>query len=128
MVARLVPPESPTAKILGGVAVGIAGVVVVAYAVNHFRKGGSVSGLVNKIKSQKGAITQAANLLPMNEAQKAKLNAAINAAANSKDLQERFASIGFAVEPATPEALGQRTRLETVKWAKAIKDAGMEPE
>jgi tripartite-type tricarboxylate transporter receptor subunit TctC len=58
----------------------------------------------------------------------AKLNAAINAAANSKDLQERFASIGFAVEPATPEALGQRTRLETVKWAKAIRDAKIEPQ
>ena len=58
----------------------------------------------------------------------AKLNAAINAAANSKDLQERFASIGFAVEPASPEALGQRTRLETVKWAKAIREAKIEPQ
>jgi tripartite-type tricarboxylate transporter receptor subunit TctC len=58
----------------------------------------------------------------------AKLNAAINAAANSKELQERFASIGFAVEPATPEALGQRTRLETAKWAKAIRDAKIEPQ
>ena len=78
MVARLVPPESPTAKILGGVAVGIAGIAVMAFVVNHFRKGGNVSGLVSKIKSQKGAIAQAANMLPMNEAQKAKLNAAID--------------------------------------------------
>jgi len=78
MVARLVPPESPTAKILGGVAVGIAGIAALAFAVNHFRKGGTVSGLVSKIKSQKGAIAQAANMLPMNEAQKAKLNAAID--------------------------------------------------
>ena len=58
----------------------------------------------------------------------AKLNQAINAAANSKDLQEKFAPIGFLVEPGTPESLGQRTQQETVKWAKAIKDAKIEPQ
>ena len=58
----------------------------------------------------------------------AKLNQAINAAANSKDLQEKFAPIGFLVEPGTPEALGLRTQKETVKWAKAIKDAKIEPQ
>lgn len=58
----------------------------------------------------------------------AKLNAAINAAASSKELQEKFAPIGFVVEPGTPEALGQRTKLETAKWAKAIKDAKIEPQ
>jgi tripartite-type tricarboxylate transporter receptor subunit TctC len=55
-----------------------------------------------------------------------KLNAAVNAAARSKEVQERFAAIGFAVEPGTPEALGQRTQLETVKWAKAIREAKIE--
>jgi hypothetical protein len=39
-----------------------------------------------------------------------KLNQAINAAANSKELQEKFAPIGFVVEPGTPEALAQRTQ------------------
>ena len=58
----------------------------------------------------------------------AKLNQAINAAANSKDLQEKFAPIGFAVEPGTPEALAQRSVKETAKWAKAIKDAKIEPQ
>ena len=58
----------------------------------------------------------------------AKLNAAINAAANTKDLQEKFAAIGFAVEPGTPEALGQRTQRESIKWAKAIRDAKIEPQ
>jgi tripartite-type tricarboxylate transporter receptor subunit TctC len=57
-----------------------------------------------------------------------RLNQAVNAAANSKDIQERFAAIGFVVEPGTPEALAQRTRLETAKWAKAIKDAKIEPQ
>ncbi len=58
----------------------------------------------------------------------AKLNQAINAAANSKEIQEKFAPIGFAVEPGTPEALARRTQLETAKWAKAIKDAKIEPQ
>jgi tripartite-type tricarboxylate transporter receptor subunit TctC len=57
-----------------------------------------------------------------------KLNQAVNAAAGSKDIQEKFASIGFVVEPGTPEALAQRTKLETAKWAKAIKDAKIEPQ
>ena len=58
----------------------------------------------------------------------AKLNQAINAAAQSKDIQEKFAGIGFAVEPGTPEALAQRSTLETAKWAKAIRDAKIEPQ
>ena len=57
-----------------------------------------------------------------------KLNQAINAAAQSKEIQEKFASIGFAVDPGTPEALAQRSRLETAKWAKAIRDAKIEPQ
>ena len=58
----------------------------------------------------------------------AKLNQAINAAAQSKDLQDKFAPIGFVVEPGTPDALAQRSRLETGKWAKAIHDAKIEPQ
>jgi tripartite-type tricarboxylate transporter receptor subunit TctC len=58
----------------------------------------------------------------------ARLNAAVNAAAQSKDIQEKFAPIGFVVEPGTPEALAQRSKLETAKWAKAIKDAKIEPQ
>jgi tripartite-type tricarboxylate transporter receptor subunit TctC len=57
-----------------------------------------------------------------------KLNKAINDAAKSKELKERFASLGFETQPGTPEALGQKIKLETAKWAQAIKAAGMEPE
>ena len=57
-----------------------------------------------------------------------KLNQAINAAAQSKEIQEKFAAIGFAVDPGTPEALAQRSRLETAKWAKAIREAKIEPQ
>ena len=57
-----------------------------------------------------------------------KLNKAINDAAKSKELTERFASMGFESQPGSPEALGQKIKLETTKWAQAIKAAGMEPE
>ncbi len=56
----------------------------------------------------------------------AKLNQAINAAAGSKDIQDKFAPNGFAVEPGTPEALAQRNKVETAKWEKAIRDAKIE--
>ena len=57
-----------------------------------------------------------------------KLNNAINLAAQSKDLQEKFAPVGFMVDPGTPEALAKRSVLETAKWAKAIRDAKIEPQ
>ena len=57
-----------------------------------------------------------------------RLNQVINAAAASKEIQERFANIGFAVEPSTPEALARRNRLETEKWGRAIRDAKIEPQ
>jgi len=56
----------------------------------------------------------------------ARLNQAVNAAANSKDIQDKFAPNGFAVEPGTPEALAQRNRIETAKWEKAIREAKIE--
>jgi len=57
-----------------------------------------------------------------------KLNQAVNAAANSKEVQERFAGIGFAVDPGTPADLAKRSATETAKWAKAIRDAKIEPQ
>jgi tripartite-type tricarboxylate transporter receptor subunit TctC len=57
-----------------------------------------------------------------------KLNQAVNAAANSPEVQEKFAAIGFAVQPGTPDDLAKRGALETAKWAKAIRDAKIEPQ
>ncbi len=57
-----------------------------------------------------------------------KLNRAANAAATDRELQERFASIGFETAPGSPEALAERTRTETAKWAKAIREAKIEAE
>ena len=57
-----------------------------------------------------------------------KLNAAINTAANDKTIIERFSALGFETAPASPEALAQRSKAETAKWAKAIRDAKIEPQ
>ncbi len=57
-----------------------------------------------------------------------KLNELINTAARSKEVVDRFAALGMETAPGTPEAFAQRTALEALKWAKAIKDAGIEPE
>jgi tripartite-type tricarboxylate transporter receptor subunit TctC len=57
-----------------------------------------------------------------------RLNRAANAAANDKELLERFAALGFETSPGTPQALAERTRVETAKWAKAIREARIEPE
>jgi tripartite-type tricarboxylate transporter receptor subunit TctC len=57
-----------------------------------------------------------------------KLNAAINAAASSKDVQDKFAGNGFAVEPGTPDDLARRNKAETVKWEKAIREAKIQPQ
>jgi tripartite-type tricarboxylate transporter receptor subunit TctC len=57
-----------------------------------------------------------------------KLNRAINIAAGNKEILERFAALGFETEPGTPEALAQRSKTETAKWAKAIRDAKIEPQ
>jgi len=74
-----VAPGSSTATILGGVAVGAIALAGVAYAVYHFRKGGTVGGLVDKIKENKDKIVGAVeSVIPMTEEQKAKLHAAAN--------------------------------------------------
>jgi tripartite-type tricarboxylate transporter receptor subunit TctC len=57
-----------------------------------------------------------------------KLNKAINEASKSKEVTERFSAMGFETQAITPEALGQKIKIETAKWGKAIKEAGIEPE
>jgi tripartite-type tricarboxylate transporter receptor subunit TctC len=56
----------------------------------------------------------------------ARLNQAVNAAAASKDVLDKFEANGFAVEPGSPEALAQRNKAETAKWEKAIREAKIE--
>jgi tripartite-type tricarboxylate transporter receptor subunit TctC len=59
----------------------------------------------------------------------ARINQAVNAAANDKGLQDKFAgNLGFTVDPGTPEALAKRTQAETAKWANMVKVAKIEPQ
>jgi tripartite-type tricarboxylate transporter receptor subunit TctC len=57
-----------------------------------------------------------------------KLNKVINEAAKSKEFTDRFSAMGFESQPGSPEMLDKKIKLETVKWAKAIKEAGMQPD
>jgi len=57
-----------------------------------------------------------------------RLHAALNQSANSKDVKDRLIAFGVETHPETAAQLADRTRIETKKWAKAIKDAGIQPE
>jgi tripartite-type tricarboxylate transporter receptor subunit TctC len=58
----------------------------------------------------------------------ARLNKAINNAANSKDLQEKLSTFGLVIDPGSPEDLAKRNHAESIKWAKAIHEAKIEPQ
>ena len=68
---------SSTATIVGSVALGIVGLGAIVGVVVYMRKGGTIGGLINKVKENKGAIAKFANALPISEADKAKLNKTI---------------------------------------------------
>ena len=56
----------------------------------------------------------------------ARINQAVNAAAASKEILEKFEANGFAVEPGSPDDLARRNKAETAKWEKAIREAKIE--
>jgi len=69
---------SSTATIVGSVALGIVGLGAIAGVIAYIRKGGTIGGLINKVKENKENIAKFANALPISEADKAKLNKAID--------------------------------------------------
>jgi hypothetical protein len=77
LAASLTGSGSQTSIIIGSVALGIVGIAAIGGAVAYFRGGGSMGGFLNKVKEQKGALTQFANALPISAEQKAKLTGAI---------------------------------------------------
>ena len=58
----------------------------------------------------------------------ARLNDAVRKSAEAKDVRERFAPIGLELAAGSPEQLGARVKVEAAKWAKAMSEAGIEPE
>ena len=129
LAASLTGGSSSTAVILGSVALGIVGLGAAAGAIAYFRKGGSVSGLMDKINSGKGTLTQLANSLPISEAQKAKLTGAI--ADPSSLLPEKAQAAIHQAQEKAEELKGQaqavihqvQEKAEALKeQAQAVKD------
>jgi hypothetical protein len=107
----LTSSASPTAIILGSVALGIVGLGAVGGLVAYMRKGGTVGGLIAKVQENKGAMAQFANALPISAEQKAKLTGAIadpstllppEVRATAQGLQAQAASLNQTVLAALP--------------------------
>ena len=58
----------------------------------------------------------------------AKLNTAINAALQMDDVKAKLTSVGIQIQGGTPEKFGQVIQSEVDKWAKLVKEAGIQPE
>lgn len=55
------------------------------------------------------------------------LNQQIGAALKSKDVVERFAALGFEPASSTPARFAEYMRSEIAKWARTMKEAGVQP-
>jgi tripartite-type tricarboxylate transporter receptor subunit TctC len=58
----------------------------------------------------------------------ARLNASVAAALRTPEIQRRIADLGFEPASSTAEELAALLRSETIRWARVVKDAGIEPE
>ena len=56
-----------------------------------------------------------------------RLNAEINKALLTQNVQEKFLSVGYTVGGGTPEQFAEFNRRETEKWGKVIRAAGIKP-
>ena len=57
-----------------------------------------------------------------------RLNAAVVAAMQSRDMQERMARVGYEPEGSTPQQLGEHIKVELARYAKLIKVIGFKEE
>jgi tripartite-type tricarboxylate transporter receptor subunit TctC len=57
-----------------------------------------------------------------------RLNTELNAVLATADVRERLASQGVEVQGSTPEELARIIRVDAVRWAKLVKDAGLQLE
>lgn len=63
--------------IIGGVALSVVGVGAIAWVVHYFRNGGTIGGLISKVRSEQGNIAKFAGALPISAEAKARLTGAI---------------------------------------------------
>jgi hypothetical protein len=68
---------STTSMIIGGVALSVVGVGAIAWVVHYFRNGGTIGGLISKVRSEQGNIAKFAGALPISAEAKARLTGAI---------------------------------------------------
>ena len=111
-------PVSPTATILGAVAVGLVGLLVIGFAVNHFRKGGTVAGLVKEAQSKKEDLKKVADMLPLSAEQKVKLEKALADPSSllppeAKKMVESVKQIKEQVVAALPISEEQKVQLNS---------------
>lgn len=57
-----------------------------------------------------------------------RLNREAVTAVNSPDVHAKLVASGVDPDPVTPEQLGAKIRLETARWAKVVKAAGLKPQ
>jgi tripartite-type tricarboxylate transporter receptor subunit TctC len=57
-----------------------------------------------------------------------KMNRALNDAMGKPEVREKIAALGFELGGSTPDEMGKFLQEQLVAWAKAFKDAGMNPE
>jgi len=57
-----------------------------------------------------------------------RLNREAAAAVRSPDVNAKLVSSGVDPDPLTPDALGEKIRAETARWAKVVKAAGVKPQ
>jgi tripartite-type tricarboxylate transporter receptor subunit TctC len=57
-----------------------------------------------------------------------RLNDAVRRSAEAADVRERFAPIGLELAPSSPDELAARVKVEAAKWARAMTEAGIQPE
>jgi len=91
---------SHTGTILGAVGVGLVAIGGAVYAINYLRKGGSVSGLIEKVKSEQATIQKVVKELPISDSLKQNLqnpsalvNNAISTLPLSSDQKSKLQSL-----------------------------------
>jgi hypothetical protein len=112
-------PLSSTGVILGAVAVGLVGLIAVGFVINHFRKGGTVAGLMKEVESKKEDLKKVASMLPLSEEHKAKLDKALAdpsslLPAEAQKMVESVKQVKDKVVAALPISEEQKVQLNTV--------------
>lgn len=132
-------PTSSTGVILGAVAVGLVGLLIVGFAVNHFRKGGTVAGFMKEVESKKEDLKKVASMLPLSEEHKAKLDKALADPSSllpveAQKMLDSVKEVKDKVVSALPISEEQKAQLNTVieslpqKLVEKVSSPKVEPE